>query len=279
VAAGLTTALLTPRRIRSFQKAVHDYYKEHGRSLPWRLTTDPYHILVSEIMLQQTQVERVIDKYQAFMDLFPGFEALAQATLRDVLAAWQGLGYNRRAFALKKIGEIVARDCGGTLPPDLAFLTGLPGLGYNTACAVLAFAFNKPVVFIETNVRTVFMHFFFSDRGDVRDREILPLVEQTLDLENPRDWYSALMDYGTMLKKTHGSINTKSAHYQKQPPFKGSDRQIRGMILRVVIAHRDITQGQLVKELQVPAERARKALSALEQEGFVREAEGRYSIA
>jgi A/G-specific adenine glycosylase len=270
---------LSVEEVTTFRQAICGYYREHGRNLPWRSTTDPYHILVSEIMLQQTQVERVIEKYQAFVDLFPGFEALAQATLRDVLATWQGLGYNRRATALKKIGEIVAHDCGGILPSDLDFLTSLPGLGYNTACAVLAFAFNKPVVFIETNVRTVFMHFFFSDRGEVRDREILPLVEQTLDLENPRDWYSALMDYGTMLKKTHGSINARSAHYQKQPAFKGSDRQIRGMILRVVIAHRDITQGQLVKELQVPAERARKALSALEKEGFVREKEGRYTIA
>jgi len=270
---------LGSRVIKRFRKAIYDYYAEHGRNLPWRSTTDPYCILVSEIMLQQTQVERVIEKYQAFIDLFPGFESLAQATLRDVLAAWQGLGYNRRAFALKKIGEIVALECGGTLPSDLEFLTSLPGIGYNTASAILAFAFNKPVVFIETNVRTVFMHFFFSDKGEVRDREILSMVEQTLDLENPRDWYSALMDYGTMLKKTHGSINARSAHYQKQPAFKGSDRQIRGMILRVVIAHRDITQGQLVKELQVPAERARKALSALEKEGFVREKEGRYTIA
>ena len=270
---------LGSRVIKRFRKAIYDYYAEHGRNLPWRSTTDPYCILVSEIMLQQTQVERVIEKYQAFIDLFPGFESLAQATLRDVLAAWQGLGYNRRAFALKKIGEIVALECGGTLSSDLEFLTSLPGIGYNTASAILAFAFNKPVVFIETNVRTVFMHFFFSDKGEVRDREILSMVEQTLDLENPRDWYSALMDYGTMLKKTHGSINARSAHYQKQPAFKGSDRQIRGMILRVVIAHRDITQGQLVKELQVPAERARKALSALEKEGFVREKEGRYTIA
>ena len=270
---------LGSRVIKRFRKAIYDYYAEHGRNLPWRSTTDPYCILVSEIMLQQTQVERVIEKYQAFIDLFPGFESLAQATLRDVLAAWQGLGYNRRAFALKKIGEIVVLECGGTLPSDLEFLTSLPGIGYNTASAILAFAFNKPVVFIETNVRTVFMHFFFSDKGEVRDREILSMVEQTLDLENPRDWYSALMDYGTMLKKTHGSINARSAHYQKQTPFKGSDRQIRGMILRLVIAHRDITQGQLVKELQVPAERAQKVLSTLEKEGFVREKEGRYTIA
>ena len=213
-------------------------------------------------MLQQTQVERVVEKYEAFINLFPSFDALARASLRDVLAAWQGLGYNRRATALKKIGEIVAGDYDGKLRADLDFLTSLPGIGHNTACAILAFAFNKPVVFIETNVRTVFIHFFFSDRDGVGDSEILPLVERTLDRENSRKWYSALMDYGTMLKKTHGSINSKSAHYQKQSPFKGSDRQVRGLVLKAIIAHH----------------RARKALDALQAEGFVREIDGRYSI-
>ena len=136
----------------------------------------------------------------------------------------------------------------------------------------------KPVVFIETNIRTVFIHFFFSERDAVRDNEILPIVEQTLDRENPCAWYSALMDYGTMLKKTHGSTNPRSAHYQKQPPFKGSDRQVRGMVLKAIIAHHHITDAEIVERLQVPIERARKALDALQKEGFVREQEGRYSI-
>ncbi len=270
---------LTAREIKRFRKAIYSYYSEHGRELPWRQTQEPYHILVSEIMLQQTQVERVVEKYPVFVWQFPNLRALADASLRDVLAAWQGLGYNRRAAALKKIGEIVTKEHSGSLRADLDFLTSLPGIGYNTACAILAFAFNKPVVFIETNVRTVFIHFFFSDRDEVRDSEILPLVEQTLDCENPRTWYSALMDYGTMLKKTHGSMNPKSAHYQKQSPFKGSDRQVRGMVLKTIIAYRRMTDAQIVEQLQLPAERARKALDALQKEGFVREIEGRYTIA
>jgi A/G-specific adenine glycosylase len=270
---------LTPREVRKFRKAIYSYYSEHGRELPWRRTQDPYRILVSEIMLQQTQVERVVEKYPVFVRRFSNFRALADAPLHDVLAAWQGLGYNRRAASLKKIGEIVAEHHEGRLRADADFLTGLPGIGYNTACAILAFAFNKPVVFIETNIRTVFIHFFFSDRDDIRDSEILALVEQTLDGENPCAWYSALMDYGTMLKRTHGSTNPKSAHYQKQSPFKGSDRQVRGMVLKVIIDHHHLTDAEIVERLELPFERARKALDALQKEGFVRELEGRYSIA
>ena len=270
---------LTPGAARKFRKIIYSYYSQHGRELPWRRTQDPYRILVSEIMLQQTQVERVLEKYPDFVQQFPSFRALADGPLRDVLTAWQGLGYNRRAASLKKIGEIVAEDRDGRLRADVDFLSGLPGIGYNTACAILAFAFNKPVVFIETNIRTVFIHFFFSGRDAVRDNEILPLVEQTLDCENPCAWYSALMDYGTMLKKTYGSTNPKSAHYQKQSPFKDSDRQIRGMVLKVIIAHHRLTDEEIVERLQLPIERARKALDALQKEGFVREQEGRYSIA
>jgi len=269
---------LTLLEIRKFRKTIYNYYKTHGRDLPWRQTRDPYRILVSEIMLQQTQVERVIEKYHAFVRQFPDFQTLADAPLRDVLAVWQGLGYNRRATALKKISEVVTKKHGGAFEADLQFLTGLPGIGHNTACAVLTYAFNKPLGFIETNIRTVFTHFFFPGRDGIRDSEILPLVEQTLDRKNPRTWYSALMDYGTMLKKTHGSINSRSAHYQKQSAFKGSDRQIRGMILKTVIARGGITDVQITKELQLPAERALKALAALQKEGFVREAEGQYTI-
>jgi A/G-specific adenine glycosylase len=230
-------------------------------------------------MLQQTQVERVLEKYPGFIRQFPNFRALADAPLRDVLTAWQGLGYNRRAASLKKIGEIVTEVHGGGLRADVDFLTGLPGIGYNTACAILAFAFNKPVVFIETNIRTVFIHHFFSERDAVRDDEILPLVDRTLDCENPCGWYSALMDYGTMLKKTHGSINPKSAHYQKQSPFKGSDRQVRGMILKHLLGSPCASQSDLAGKVGVPAERLKQTLKKLQAEGFVRESDGVYTIA
>ncbi len=273
------SSCLSRNEIRKFRERIRSYYVKHGRELPWRQTKDPYRILVSEIMLQQTQVERVFEKYPAFVQQFPDFRALADASFRDVLIAWQGLGYNRRAVSLKKIGEVVIRQYGGKLPADLHLLSSLPGIGYNTACAILAFAFNKPVVFIETNIRTVFTHFFFVERDEIRDGEILPLVGETLDRKNPRRWYSALMDYGTMLKKKYGSLNPKSAHYQKQPPFKGSDRQVRGMVLKHLLGGPASSPSDLAEKVGVPAERLQQTLKDLQAEGFVRETEGVYSIA
>ena len=270
---------LSTDEIRKFRKAIYKYYNEHGRELPWRRTQDGYRILVSEIMLQQTQVDRVLEKYPAFVRRFPNFRALADASLRDVLAAWQGLGYNRRAVSLKKIGEIVTEKHGGRLRADVDFLRGLPGIGYNTACAILAFAFNRPVVFIETNIRTVFIHFFFADRNDVRDSEILPLVERTLDRKSSHRFYSALMDYGTMLKRIHGSINPKSVHYQKQSPFKGSDRQVRGMVLKHLLENPNPSQSGMAEKIGIAAQRLQQVLKNLKAEGFVRERNGLYSIA
>jgi A/G-specific adenine glycosylase len=264
--------------INKFRKAIYSYYKEHRRELPWRQTQDAYQILVSEIMLQQTQAERVAERYPIFIRQFPTIRVLAEASLLDVLAAWQGLGYNRRAASLKKIGEIIS-EADGELIADLDFLTSLPGIGYNTACAILVYAFNKPAVFIETNIRTIFLHFFFLGKENVRDSDILPLVERTLDVKDPCKWYSALMDYGTMLKKAHGSLNPKSAHYRKQSPFEGSDRRIRGLLLSALIAHHNVTDTELIEKLQVPSDQARKALHALMKEGFVRETGGRYTIA
>jgi len=270
---------LSAAEITKFRKAIYEYYKEHGRDLPWRRTRDPYCVLVSEIMLQQTQVERVLERYAFFIGEFPNFRTLAQAPFRDVLAAWQGMGYNRRAAALKRIGETVTEKYNGELPSDIDSLNALPSIGYNTACAILAYAFNKPVTFIETNVRTVFTHFFFPGREAIRDSEILPLVEQTLDRKKPHAWYSALMDYGTMLKKAHGSINPKSAHYHKQLPFKGSDRQIRGMVLKHLLENPNSLQSDMTEKIGVQAQRLQQALRSLEAEGFVRESNGAYSIA
>lgn len=270
---------LSPDVIKRFQKVVYDYYHQHGRSLPWRLTTDPYCVLVSEIMLQQTQVDRVIPKYEEFIARFPDFSALASAGLHDVLQVWQGLGYNRRAIFLKRTAEQIAREYAGEIPQDIDRLQELPGLGHATACSFIAFAFNQPVIFIETNIRTVFMHFFFPDKENIKDSEILPLVAQTLDRQKPRVWYWALMDYGSMLKRTQGSNNSKSAHYQKQGPFKGSDRQVRGMIIRDLLEHPHSAASSMIQRLEIPIARLEENLRRLEAEGFVRENEGRYSIA
>jgi A/G-specific adenine glycosylase len=260
---------LRPAALRSFQHKIWDYYREHGRSMPWRETGNPYHILVSELMLQQTQVPRVLEKYREFIARFPDAAALAKAPLRSVLTVWQGLGYNRRALALQQIARIVVERFKGKVPSSLDDLVKLPGIGKATASAILAFAFNQPVAFIETNIRTVFIHFFFPDRDAVSDEEILPLVVKTLDADNPREWYYALMDYGTVLKKTAANAGRKSRHYHKQSPFDGSNRQVRGKIVRYLVKEGKSTEKEMVKQIGLRAHRVRSALRDLVQEGLI----------
>lgn len=274
-----TQTKLSFAAVRSFRQKIYRYYRAHGRALPWRTTRDPYQILISEVMLQQTQVDRVIQKYKEFIAAFPDFKTLAAAPLRNVLQVWQGMGYNRRALYLKKIAEEVAEKFNNRLPGTVEALTGLPGIGKNTACSIAAFAFNKPVVFIETNIRSVFIHLFFSDRADVHDREILPLVEKTLDAENPRKWYSALMDYGVMLKKTYPNPSRKSVHHQKQPKFEGSNRQMRGMIIRILTDSPAITEEELIKRLPASAQNIKNNLQQLHKEGLVKKNGRKLSIA
>jgi A/G-specific adenine glycosylase len=270
--------MLTPEGILAFQDLVYYYYKKHGRTLPWRKTTDPYYILVSEIMLQQTQVERVVEKYGQFIRKFPNFARLAEAPLYQVLEVWRGLGYNRRAVALKKIAQIVMDTFDGTMPADCKILMTLPGVGRTTAAAISAFAFNKPVVFIETNVRTVFIHVFFRYKDDVKDADIYPLVEETLDRSNPREWYYALMDYGVILKKSYKNPSRKSAHHKKQPLFEGSNRQLRGIILNTLIDNPKISESELVIKLNTDPQNVRKNLVQLEKEGFFKRRGNKFII-
>ncbi len=263
-----------------FCDTVWEFYREHGRHhLPWRQTTLPYRILVSEIMLQQTQVDRVIPKYQAFIKVFPTVTKLAEAQLGDVLKAWQGLGYNRRAKLLWECAKVVKESHGARFPCTYESLKTLPGIGPYTAGAVMAFAYNEAVPLIETNVRTVYLHHFWpSDAADVTDTEILALVGKTLPRDNVRAWYAALMDYGSHLKKTVGNHNVRAKSYQKQSVFKGSDRQLRGAILRL------LTQGKksrttLITELQAFSDiRIDAQLEALVREGMVRRVHRCYTL-
>lgn len=259
---------LTPLTVKQFRKTIYQYYKKHGRNLPWRETVNPYHILVSEVMLQQTQVERVLQKYHEFIKTFPDFPSLSKAPLRKVLQVWQGMGYNRRAIALKETAKIVVNDFKGVFPDSVDALITFPGIGRATASAISAFAFNQPTVFIETNIRRVFIHFFFHGKQNIKDIDILPFVEKTLDRREPREWYSALMDYGVMLKKQFPNPNQRSAHYQKQTPFAGSNRQIRGKILKTLI-ERPATTREIIKALKVNPVHVRKILAQLQREGFI----------
>lgn len=229
---------LSKTQVAEFRATVYEYYEQYGRhDMPWRQpeadgSFDPYKIMVSEVMLQQTQVSRVIPKYQQFLELFPTIEALAQSSLAAVLTAWSGLGYNRRAKFLHQAAKMIIDDFDGTCPSELSALVKLPGVGNNTAGAIVAYAFNQPVSFIETNVRTVYIHHFFADREGIRDAELQPYLELTLDRVSPRQFYWGLMDYGTHLKQIVGNLNKLSIHYARPARFQGSNRQIRGQIIR-----------------------------------------------
>ncbi len=255
--------------IKEFQQMVLSHYDLYGRNLEWRNTTNPYHILVSEIMLQQTQVERVSKKFPEFICAFPDFSSLATATLANVLAVWQGLGYNRRAIALQKCAILVMNEYYGMLPADVDTLATFPGIGRATASSIAAFTFNQPVVFIETNIRRVFIHFFFHEAVNVSDADILPLVKKALFYENPRVWYWALMDLGSALKKTVPNPNRRSKHYTKQAPFEGSDRKIRGTLLKILLKNQFLEEEVIIKCVEEDPIRVRRVLGTLESEGFI----------
>jgi A/G-specific adenine glycosylase len=271
--------LLSPAEVRDFQRNIYAEYRLHGgRDLPWRKTRNPYRILVSEFMLQQTQVARVIERYEPFLRRFPDFESLARAPLRDVLRAWSGLGYNRRALHLRETARIVVSEHGGKLPADVDRLRSLPGVGRATASAVAAFAFGRAHPFIETNIRTVFIHHFFRRRKRVSDEELYPFVEQTLDHGDPRAWFYALMDYGVALKKDYPNPSRKSAHHTRQGRFEGSDRQARGMIVRALV-ERSLSEGQLVQATGLSLASLCVLVRQLEKDGMIVSTRGKLRIA
>jgi A/G-specific adenine glycosylase len=269
---------LTVQQCRAFRRKVYDYFRRHGRDLPWRHTADPWHIVVSEIMLQQTQVDRVIEPYRRFVGRFPEPAALASSSQKEVLAAWKGLGYNRRALYLHRCARMLTERFDGAVPDDPVVLRTLPGIGEATACSIAAFAFNRPTVFIETNIRSVYLHHFFPGQEGISDRELLPLIARSLDRRNPARWYSALMDYGVRLKKRVPNPSRRSAHHFRQSAFQGSDRQIRGGIIRELLGKPTRGAAELAAALEVETQRVESNLERLRDEGFVRCDRGRYRL-
>ena len=247
--------------------------------MPWRNVDDPYKVFISEVMLQQTQVSRVTEKYRRFIAAFPDMKSLNIAPLKDILDVWQGLGYNRRANYLKQAAGIIIGDFGGRIPESPEELVKLPGIGPATAASIAVFAFNRPVTFIETNIRSVFIHFFFPGKDCVPDTAIFPLVEKTLDTENPREWYYALMDYGVMLKSTQDNPSRRSRHHTRQSAFEGSDRQIRGAVIRLLTNSDGMDARELARESGCDSRRLDEILSGLEQDGLIVKSKQVYTIA
>jgi A/G-specific adenine glycosylase len=272
------TPVLDDAAVAAFRQRVYKHFEQHGRDFPWRHTTDAYRVLVSEVMLQQTQTARVAPKYEAFIERFPNVATLAAAPADAVLTAWQGLGYNRRALALQAAARAVVAEHGGAMPSASDALLALPGVGPYTAAAVRAFAFNLPDAFIETNIRTVFIHEFFADAERVRDSELLPLVARTIDTANPRRWYQALMDYGAMLKEG-GNAARRSAHHHPQSRFEGSRRQARGVILKSLLQSGPATRDDLAGRIPGWDARFDDALATLERDGLVSRRGGAFKAA
>lgn len=255
---------LTPE-LRAFVEFVAKKGRELYRDLPWRRTYDPYAIWISEVMLQQTQVSRVDGRWQRWLERFPTVDALASAAPSDVLEEWQGLGYNRRALSVHRAAQAIS-EASGVFPQDQKELVKLPGIGPATAAGIRAFAFNLHGVYLETNVRTVFLHELYPQAEGVPDSELVPLVELTCPASvanaadavaagadtavetaagaaemalTPRSWYYALLDYGAYLKKTIPNPSRRSKSHVKQSRFEGSHRQKRAELLRVLLAHKD----------------------------------------
>lgn len=258
--------------VQELIEATWQHYATAARhDLPWRIPSDTgfdaYKIMVSEIMLQQTQVSRVIEKYQQFLTLFPDVQALAAADLGAVLSVWSGLGYNRRAKFLWQAATMVVHEYNGVFPITESELVRLPGIGKNTAGAIVAYAYNQPTVFIETNIRTVFIHHCFPDDETVSDAQLVPLIEAAVDHDSPREWYWALMDYGSYLKKTVGNLSRYSKTYTKQSSFHGSRRQVRGQVIAALLAE-PLTLTML--RGQIDDERLPAVLADLSSEGLIR---------
>lgn len=274
--------------IARFQKTILDWYKENRRDMPWRNTKDTYKILVSEIMLQQTQIPRVLPKYQEFLQAFPIPEALAKTPDSKLMKIWAGLGYWRRAKYLKETAKTIAKEYQGKFPKDPQILETLPGIGPYTARAVACFAFNHSEAFIDTNIRRVYLSFFFERKNSVPDKEILKIAQKAVDTLpkgiSPREWHYALFDYGAVVLKNNRAINKRSRHYAKQSKFQGSFRSFRTKAVRFILASPEnkVTHKELdtflKKELKSSNYTPQEIIAALLKDNLIKKSKTYYFL-
>ena len=267
------------------------WYAKHGRSLPWRQTRDPYAILVSEIMLQQTQVDRVIPKYEAWLKAFPDWKALADVSRSEVLGLWSGLGYNSRAVRLHALSKLVV-ELGGKLPVSEEELVKLPGIGPYTAGALMAFAHNKPGKCIDVNIERIVKRYCFpKNKKEIGKKE---LEEEFLSLfpSDATAFANAMMDFGSLICiasnpkcdscplydecETKGErVEEKQERKKKrQPTFLHSNRWWRGQILKALNTDGKLSRTALFQKIlketdAVDKQKFDAALSQLADEGLV----------
>lgn len=264
--------------ISEFKKIIYTFYTNNKRSFAWRDIDDPYKIVISEVMLQQTQTHRVEQKFEEFTNLLPNFKSLAEAPFFVVLGLWKGLGYNRRAQWLQQSSQRVMNEFNGILPSDPLILETFKGIGYNTARSISTFAFNLPHVFIETNIRAVFIYHFFPQEEKVSDAQLLPLIEESLDKKDPRQWYYALMDYGVYLKKKYKNPARRSKHHARQSTFEGSDRQIRGRILEQLLRYKQLQHEEFYDLIMSDPVRIDMILEQLTTENLIKKVDSFYAL-
>jgi A/G-specific adenine glycosylase len=288
-----------PPTLTTFRKTLLTWFEANRRDLPWRHTDDPWLILASEVMLQQTQVRRVIPKFEEFCRRWPTPSAMAAATPAEVIAFWSGLGYNRRALNLWKAATVVARDLGGTMPTDEASLLALPGVGAYTAAAVMAFAWNGDAVAIDTNVKRVFSRVFTGGEFAPAPEEdaLAQLIAKALPRGHARAWHSALMDFGATICTSRspgcgtcpfvagcrakalaasGAVAGRRL-VRPQSKFKGSRRELRGGIIRTLAMAGAPLDADAIRD-EVGGAAFDRCLGELLRDGLVHEARGRYSL-
>lgn len=252
-------------KISKFRTKIRKFYRQHGRELPFRMIDDSYKVTVSEIMLQQTQVDRVIPKYNNWIHKFPNWQSLAQASNKEILTYWSGLGYNRRAIYLKNIAQILVEEYNGKMPEDINTLQSFPGIGKYTSYAILIFAFGKRLATVDTNIRKVLLH-EFNLSADISDKEIQTLAEIVLPQTKIKEWHYALMDYAkTLPKEIHIKYQTK----YKQSKFEGSIRQIRGEIIRQLTKNKFVTINEISINLKRTENDIKKAIETLQYENII----------
>ncbi|NHJ84073.1 MAG: Fe-S cluster assembly protein HesB [Asgard group archaeon] len=259
-------------KIRAFQKKIFDWWLDNRRDLPWRSTTNPYYIMISEIMLQQTQVPRTIEKYLEFIEMFPNLELLAKASIADVLTIWSGLGYNRRALWLQQAAQqlITMKN----FPQEPEELEKLKGIGPYTARAILIFAFNKDLPTVDTNIRRILIAEGFATE-ETSDKELFDIAELVLPKGHSRDWHNALMDYGSLVL-TASKTGIKPKTIQKK--FNRSTRYYRGQIVKQLTKKSKVSKKELISLLEIPKKDIQKILDDLEKDGLVKRIDEYYSL-
>jgi len=266
----LNTPLLHRDRIAVFRRKIFDFYDANRRSFPWRRTCDRYAVMVSEIMLQQTQADRVAEKYELWMERFPDTATLASSSLRDVLALWSGLGYNSRGQRLQSCARAVAERFGGVVPADPAELKTLPGIGDYTCRSIPVFADNLDVAAVDTNIRRIIIHEFALPEDTTR-RQMQAAAEQLLPRGRSRDWHNALMDYGSLCLT---SRTTGIRPLTRQSKFQGSKRWYRGKIMKELVASDQVFLEELDARYGDCSWNIREIVGDLVREGLVEEGEG-----